>query len=172
MSNYADIKLNDFSAGDGVSLTVYFQGCDKHCKGCHNPETWDFEKGHEFTDDTILYILENMTANGIYRNLAVMGGEPLHPLNHKNMFRLTEHVKKYRPDAKIYVWTGYTLDELFELGSGILDATLICNVDFLIAGPYIEEERDITLKWRGSRNQRIITKEEIKDYYLDRLPKK
>ena len=169
--NYADIILNDFTAGDGVSLSIFFQGCDRHCKGCHNVATWDFEKGKPFTPEVIDKVINNIDANGIQRNLAIMGGEPLHPANRWKVLALINnlhHANKFPP---IYIWTGYTIEELIA-EKDIMLKSILCRTDYLIDGPYIEEERDLTLKWRGSRNQRIITKEEIEKYYLDKLTKK
>lgn len=162
--NYADIILNDFTAGDGVSLSVFFQGCDRHCKGCHNVATWDFEKGKPFTPEVIDKVVNNIDANGIQRNLAVMGGEPLHPANRWKVLALINnlhHANKFPP---IYIWTGYTIEELVAEKDTMLES-ILCRTDYLIDGPYVEEERDITLKWRGSRNQRIFDKNQILCYY-------
>lgn len=169
--NYASIILNDFTAGNGVSLSIFFQGCDKHCKGCHNSATWDFNEGKPFSEETIKYIIDNINANGIKRNLAIMGGEPLHPINSWKVLALILKLHQANIHPSIYLWTGYTIEELIEENNVIIDS-ILKNVDYLIDGPYVEEERDITLKWRGSRNQRIITKEEIEKYYLDKLVKK
>lgn len=152
---YAGIVKNDLSAAPGVCVTFYVQGCWRHCPGCHNPETWDYEGGKEFTMDTLREIYEAIAANGIHRNFCIMGGEPL---SKDNLF-LTElvinEVKKVFPDIKIYLWTGYTYEELLDKHEKILQ-NILNSIDVLIDGPFILEQRDITLPMRGSRNQRII----------------
>ena len=150
---YAGIIKNDFSAAPGVSVTFYTQGCPHHCPGCHNPETWDFEGGKEFTPEVIDEILEALTANNIIRSLAIQGGEPLCVENEFLTLLIVKAVKEKFPDVKIYIWTGYYFNSLPNTPyiKQILELT-----DCLIDGPYIEEERDITLPMRGSRNQNII----------------
>ena len=150
---YAGIIKNDFSAAPGVSVTFYTQGCPHHCPGCHNPETWDFEGGKEFTPEVIDEILEALTANNIMRSLAIQGGEPLCVENEFLTLLIVKTVKEKFPDVKIYIWTGYYFNSLPNTPyiKQILELT-----DCLIDGPYIEDERDITLPMRGSRNQNII----------------
>ena len=150
---YAGIIKNDFSAAPGVSVTFYTQGCPHHCPGCHNPETWNFEGGKEFTPEVIDEILEALTANNIMRSLAIQGGEPLCVENEFLTLLIVKAVKEKFPDIKIYIWTGYYFNSLPNTPyiKQILELT-----DCLIDGPYIEEERDITLPMRGSRNQNII----------------
>ena len=153
---YAGIIKNDLAAGPGVCVTFFAQGCDKHCKGCHNPETWDFEGGKEFTVETMNTILSALTANGVSRNLAIMGGEPLHPNNVFLTYMIMATVKEHYPDTKIYLWSGYTYDEIKKMNSPYV-SQIIKLIDILVDGPYIEELRDITLPMRGSKNQCIIT---------------
>ena len=150
---YAGIIKNDFSAAPGVSVTFYTQGCPHHCPGCHNPETWNFEGGKEFTPEVIDEILEALTANNIMRSLAIQGGEPLCVENEFLTLLIVKAVKEKFPDIKIYIWTGYYFNSLPNTPyiKQILELT-----DCLIDGPYIEDERDITLPMRGSRNQNII----------------
>ena len=150
---YAGIIKNDFSAAPGVSVTFYTQGCPHHCFGCHNPETWNFEGGKEFTPEVIDEILEALTANNIMRSLAIQGGEPLCVENEFLTLLIVKTVKEKFPDVKIYIWTGYYFNSLPNTPyiKQILELT-----DCLIDGPYIEDERDITLPMRGSRNQNII----------------
>lgn len=150
---YAGLNKNDFSAAPGVSVTFYTQGCPHHCPGCHNPETWNFEGGKEFTPEVIDEILEALTANNIMRSLAIQGGEPLCVENEFLTLLIVKTVKEKFPDVKIYIWTGYYFNSLPNTPyiKQILELT-----DCLIDGPYIEDERDITLPMRGSRNQNII----------------
>lgn len=152
---YATIKDNDIANGPGVGVSVFLQGCERHCPGCFNPETWDFDGGQEFTQDTLKHILNALTAHGIKRHLSILGGEPLHPNNLFLTQLIISTVKQELPETKIYIWTGYTIEELRKSTSKALQY-ILSTADVLIDGPYIDSERDITLPMRGSRNQRII----------------
>lgn len=153
---YAGIIKNDVAAGNKVCVTFFVQGCAQHCPGCHNPETWDFNGGYEFTQDTLNKILEAITANGVQRNFAVMGGEPLHPNNLFLTNLVISEVRQKYPNIKIYLWTGYLYKDLIDKQEKLLQ-NILNNVDVLIDGPFIQEQRDITLPMRGSKNQSIIT---------------
>ena len=155
MIRIAGINENDFVNGKGVSVSLFLQGCPFHCKGCHNPETWNPDGGEIWDwNELINHILELITANGIQRNLSILGGEPLDTYDKRDFIRLLiKVVKSHFPDIKICIWTGYTYDQLIE----IVDAgEILANIDYLIEGLFILEQRDVTLKWRGSRNQNII----------------
>lgn len=152
---YAGIIYNDFAAAPGVSLSFFTQGCPFRCKGCHNQQTWDFNGGHEFTVETLNHIISGLTANGIKRTLCIMGGEPLCPENRFLVDMVIKEVKKTLPDIKIYIWTGYLYEGLQQESDNHLQS-ILAETNVLIDGPYIEEERDITLPLRGSRNQRVI----------------
>ena len=152
---YAGLIKNDFSAAPGVSVSFYTQGCPHRCPGCHNPETWDFKGGKEFTANVLEEIVEALQANGIKRSFCILGGEPLCPENEFLTCMVVRHVKEKLPDTEIYVWTGYTYDQLRANANPHLQNVLQL-IDYVIDGPYIEAERDITLPMRGSRNQRVI----------------
>ena len=152
---YANIIYNDFTAGDGVSLTFFVQGCPIRCKGCHNPELQSFIMGKEFDGEVLASIINGLTANGIKRNFCIMGGEPLCDENKFLTFMVADKVKNTYPDIPIYIWTGYTLEELVSRKDERV-MKILSITDYLIDGPYIEEERDTTLKMRGSKNQRIL----------------
>lgn len=152
---YAGIIYNDFAAAPGVCLSFFTQGCPHRCHNCQNQETWDFNGGHEFTDTTLKHILSGLTKNEIHRTLCIMGGEPLCPENLFLTQLIISTVKQELPETKIYIWTGYTIEELRKSTSKALQY-ILSTADVLIDGPYIEAERDITLPMRGSRNQRII----------------
>ncbi len=154
MKKYAGLIKNDFAGAPGVQLTFFTQGCPFHCKNCHNPETWNFNGGIEFTDSTLKEIIKSLTANGISRVLGLQGGEPLCPENLELVDGLIQAVKIAYPNIKVYIWTGYLYEELKESKDEHLQNVLQL-ADFLIDGPYIEAERDITLHMRGSKNQRI-----------------
>lgn len=153
---YAGIIKNDFSAAPGTSVTFFTQGCPHRCEGCHNPETWDFEGGEEVTHDTILEIIEAITANGLHRNLCIMGGEPLCPENQFLTNLIINSVKEKLPDTKIYLWTGYCLEDLDMSNNRV--KSILEQVDCLIDGPYDKTKRDVSLFMRGSSNQRILYK--------------
>jgi anaerobic ribonucleoside-triphosphate reductase activating protein len=147
---YAGLNKNDFVNGEGVSVSLFTQGCPHRCKGCFNPETWDFEGGREIDRDNLLNeIVTAMTANGIRRNFSVLGGEPLCYQNIDDTEYLIRGVRAACPWAKIYVWTGY--DRKVFNGDALWD-----YVDVMITGPYIEELRDVTLPLRGSSNQEVV----------------
>ena len=153
------INSNDMVNGEGVSVSLFMQGCPHHCPGCFNPETWDFNGGYEVEEQEVLNeIVESMVANGIHRNLSLLGGEPMAPQN----LALTRRIIRYVRDnldyiPKIYIWSGYTLAELIERAKTEpeIKDILMCTY-CLIDGRYIHEERDLTLRMRGSRNQNII----------------
>lgn len=152
---YAGIIKNDMSAAPGVSVSFFTQGCPHRCRGCHNPETWDFEKGKEFTNDTLNEIISALSANGIERSLAIMGGEPLCQDNTFLTYLVIKTVKEKLPNTKIYIWTGYYYEDLLKLHDPRV-AQILELTDVLIDGPYVEALRDITLPMRGSSNQSII----------------
>lgn len=152
---YAGLIKNDFSAAPGVSVSFYTQGCPHRCPGCHNPETWDFNGGQEFTADILNEIIDALQANDIKRSLCIMGGEPLCLENEFLTCMIIKHVKERLPDVPVYIWTGYTYEQILSSSNPRLKAILELT-DYIIDGPYIEAERDITLPMRGSRNQRVI----------------
>lgn len=160
MIRVAGINGNDVVNGEGVSVSLFLQGCHFHCKGCHNPETWSLEGGNAWNPEELIQtILKALTANGIQRNLSILGGEPL-----DNMEKITfiswliQIVKNLYPKTKICLWTGYTYNYIKEctINGNTTLQYILDNLDYLIEGPFILEQRDITLKWRGSRNQNII----------------
>lgn len=157
---YSGIIYNDTAAAPGVCLTFFTQGCPHHCKGCHNPETWDYEGGQRFTNDVLEDIIRGLRANGVNRTLCIMGGEPLCDRNIFLTALLIQQVKAKYPNQKIYLWTGYTYEELVKRHDNKTKYVL-SNIDCLIDGPFVEELRDTTLQMRGSSNQRIIYPKEI-----------
>jgi anaerobic ribonucleoside-triphosphate reductase activating protein len=151
---YAGIIRNDIASAPGICLTYFAQGCKSKCKGCHNPETWCFNEGKEFTQETLNSIISGLTANGVSRSLAIQGGEPLCEENQFLTNLIITEVRKVHPDIKIYLWTGYLYEDLLNNLTTHL-RHILSNIDYLIDGPYIEEQRDLTLWMRGSRNQKI-----------------
>ena len=152
---YAGLNLNDMSAAPGVSVSFFTQGCPHRCKGCHNPETWDFDRGQEFTYDVLNRILDGLTANGISRSLAIMGGEPLCEENEFLTLLVISQIKEKLPETKIYVWTGFYYEDLLKKSTPHIK-NILEQIDVLIDGPYVDSLRDVTLPMRGSSNQNII----------------
>lgn len=164
MSKIAGIYWDDTAAAPGISLSVYFSGCHFHCPGCHNPEAQDFNYGEEFTLETLRHIMEKINKNGVMRTLCILGGEPLCEENLGDVLRLIGWSKLDYPDLKIYVWTGYTIEELEARDDDDVKSVLR-NITCLIDGRYEQDKRDTTLPLRGSSNQRIIMME---DYFHDK----
>ena len=155
MMRYSGLIKNDITAAPGLCVSFFTQGCPHRCPGCHNPETWAFSGGKEFTYEVLDEIVEALNSQGIKRNFCIMGGEPLCEQNSFLTCMVIHEVKRRIPEVKIYIWSGYTYEELIKRAdSKVMECLRLA--DFLIDGPYIEEERDLTLEMRGSRNQRII----------------
>lgn len=152
---YAGINYNDMCAAPGVSVTLFTQGCPHHCEGCHNPETWDFDGGKEFTPDVLKKIVNGLIHNGVKRNFCIMGGEPLCEQNTLLTLMTIQYVKQRLPEIKIYLWTGYYYEELLKSSDPKIPL-ILKEIDVLIDGPFVKSLRDITLKMRGSSNQNII----------------
>ena len=155
MDRYAGLITNDFANGTGTCVSFWAQGCPHHCPGCHNPETWDFNGGKEIPMDLRGQIIKAICANDITRNFSVLGGEPLCEENLDEIDKIITSVRTAFPQIKIFVWTGYTLEELIQKDDEKINH-ILSQIDVLIDGPFIEAERDITLELRGSKNQRIL----------------
>ena len=150
---YAGLEKNDMINGEGVCVSFWTQGCPHKCPGCHNPETWDYDKGMEVPIDIKEQIIKAISANGIKRNFSVLGGEPLCEENLLLAKQILLEVKLAYPHIKTFLWTGYTLEKLSQEQKEVLK-----YVDTLIDGPYCQELRDVTLKLKGSSNQRVLKK--------------
>ena len=153
---YSGLLQNDLAAAPGVSVTFFTQGCPHRCKGCHNPETWDFNGGKEFTPEVLREIYDSIEKNGIKRSFCIMGGEPMCEENLFLTCMVLQNVKLHFPEVKTYLWTGYYYEELLKMSDPKVKI-ILDMIDVLIDGPYIEELRDTTLKMRGSENQNIIS---------------
>ena len=149
---YAKINPNDVANGEGICVSLFVQGCPHRCKGCFNPETWDFEGGAEFTNREMNYILEALGLFKIQRNFSILGGEPLAPENRETVLEIIKEVRKYYKEIKIYLWTGY---KLAEISHEPYIRDIISLVDYIIDGPFEEDKKDLKLKLRGSSNQKI-----------------
>lgn len=155
MSKYAGLITNDFANGVGTCVSFWTQGCPHRCPGCQNPETWSFDGGKELPSDIRGQIIKAICANGITRNFSILGGEPLCEENLDEVNNIIISVRTAFPHIKIFMWTGYTLEELKERNDERIE-NILSQIDVLIDGPFIESERDITLNLRGSKNQRIL----------------
>ena len=155
MSKIAGIYWDDTAAAPGISLSVYFSGCHFHCPGCHNPEAQDFNYGQELNDKIIKEILVKMNKNGVKRRLSILGGEPLNKENRAAVADLIQICRDTYPDLVIYVWTGYTIEDLYKEDDPHI-RYILNHIQCLIDGLYEQDKRDITLPLRGSTNQRVI----------------
>jgi len=150
--NYSAIKPCDIADGTGVRVSLFVSGCRRHCPGCFNSSTWRFGAGRPFTEGTEEHILRLLAPDYI-RGLSVLGGEPFEPENRAVLAPFLERVRAALPSKDVWCWTGFTLEEL--------DAEAECRrmlgcIDVLVDGPFVQAERDISLAWRGSRNQRVV----------------
>lgn len=148
------VKNDIVDSDDGIAVALYFQGCPHHCKGCHNPETWDFNGGMEIDrEELIKIVMDSLTENGIKRNLSILGGEPLAPQNIDNTIYILSKIREQFKDIKILLWTGYSFKDIKKDKQ---QKKILKLVNKIIDGKYIETLRDTTLKLRGSSNQNII----------------
>ena len=146
--HYNKIRKMDISNGPGVRVSIFLQGCSFNCRNCFNPETHDFNKGEEFTYDTINKLLE-LSDKEYINGLSILGGEPLHEFNILGTIKLAKAFKEKFPDKTIWVWTGF----LFE---NVINKDIFKYIDVLVDGQFEEEHKDIRLKYCGSTNQRVI----------------
>ncbi len=156
---YGEIKYNDIANGEGIRTSLFVSGCRVGCKECFNKVTWDFEYGQPFTHTTQDQIVDSLKPNHI-NGLTVLGGEPMEPENQKALLPLFKQIKAIYPNKTIWLYTGYLLDkDLIKGGKKYTRDTtpLLSFVDTVIDGPFIPEQHDIRLQFRGSRNQRIIS---------------
>ena len=153
---YAAIIPNDIVNGEGVCVSLWMQGCPHRCQGCHNSAMWSFEGGIKKSDHEVINeINEALIANGVHRNFSILGGEPLCEENIRDTALAVLYVKINHPTSKIFIWTGYLLDELsYDFPYSVIRS----YADVIVEGPYIESLRDTSLKLRGSSNQRILYK--------------
>ena len=146
--NYAEIKRVDIANGPGVRVSLFVSGCRNHCKGCFNPETWDFDYGRPFTTETEDEIIEALRPSWI-QGLSILGGEPTEEENAAVLIPFLKRVRAALPDKDIWLYSGYTYEAL-------RDKEILSLADVLVDGPFLLEQKDAGLAFRGSRNQRII----------------
>jgi len=156
--NYAAIKNCDIANGPGVRVSLFVSGCTHRCKGCFNQIAWDFDYGTEYTEQTEERILQMLSANHI-KGLTLLGGEPFEPANQAGLLPLLRKVKSLYPNKTVWAYTGYLFDRdilTWSLGPAHITEEMIGYVDVLVDGPFVEEKKDLTLRFRGSSNQRLI----------------
>ena len=146
--NYGAIKKVDIANGPGVRVSLFVSGCRNHCKGCFQPETWDFDYGQPFTEETEKEIIKALRPSWI-QGLSILGGDPMEPENQEALLPFLRSAKEELPGKDVWLYTGYRLEDV----SG---SPLLPYVDVVVDGPFIEAEKDISLAFRGSSNQRII----------------
>ncbi len=156
--NYGEIKKTDIGNGEGVRVSLFVSGCTHHCQGCFNRETWDFSYGKPFTEETQQEIVRLLNADYIF-GLSILGGEPFEPENQRALLPLLRQVKERYPGKNIWCYTGYLFDrELLKESRARCEVTdeILSLTDVLVDGEFIQEQRNISLRFRGSENQRII----------------
>lgn len=147
--NYHNITTEDMNNGDGLRTVLWVAGCAHHCKGCQNPQTWDADGGIPFDDDAMVELLTDLEKDYI-SGLTLSGGDPLFEGNRKVIESVIEQVRAKFGDSKtIWMYTGHVWENIYQL-------PMMKNIDVLVDGPFVLEERDVSLKWKGSPNQRVI----------------
>ena len=155
--NYGEIKKTDIANGLGVRVSLFVSGCTHHCKGCFNPQTWDFNYGKPFDEDTVGKIIDYLSPSYI-TGLTVLGGEPMEKENQRELYPFIKKVKETFPQKDIWIYSGYVFEDEILSGRAHCEVTdsLLSYTDVLVDGRFEEDKKNITLKFRGSENQRII----------------
>ncbi|MBP3633200.1 MAG: anaerobic ribonucleoside-triphosphate reductase activating protein [Oscillospiraceae bacterium] len=151
--NYAELKSHDIANGPGVRVSLFVSGCTHHCKDCFNKEAWDFDYGKPFDQGVIDHILELLKPAYI-KGITYLGGEPLDPRNQPALLELSRQIQAAYPEKSIWCFTGYVLEDLLEREAVIPE--LLTYFDVLVDGPFIAEQKNLRLKFRGSENQRLL----------------
>ena len=146
--NYSGLKKTDIANGPGVRVSLFVSGCRNHCSGCFNPETWDFNYGDPYTEKTEEEIIRALSPPWI-QGFSLLGGEPMEPENESVLRQLLSRIRVELPEKDIWLYTGYRVEQ-------VIGSPLLKLVDVMVDGPFEEEEKDISLSFRGSRNQRIL----------------
>lgn len=160
--NYAAIKKYDVANGPGVRVSLFVSGCTHHCPGCFNPETWDFNYGKLFDSDVMNEILEAIQPSYIH-GFTLLGGEPFEYVNQQGVLPLLKEIKSHFPNKDIWCFTGYDFEKdiLGDMVNKWPETTeMLSYIDVLVDGEFVESQRDLTLRFRGSSNQRLIRVQE------------
>ncbi len=156
--NYATIKYNDIANGLGVRTSLFVSGCTHRCKGCFNSEAWDFNFGKPFTTEVENQIINSLNSDYI-DGLSLLGGEPFEPSNQNALLPFIKRVKEIYPNKSIWCYTGYLFDEELlkpSRATTVYTLEMLKYIDVLVDGKFVEELKDITLLFKGSKNQRVI----------------
>ncbi|MDY6357001.1 MAG: anaerobic ribonucleoside-triphosphate reductase activating protein [Catonella sp.] len=156
--NFGQIFTADIANGTGMRVSLFVSGCTNHCKGCFQPETWDFAYGKPYTKETEDTIIKELS-KPYYEGLSILGGEPFEVENQEDVCRLILRARRECPKKNIWMYTGFLYDvDLAPGGKRYTEFTgsILDNIDVLVDGPFIEEQKNISLRFRGSKNQRII----------------
>lgn len=145
---YNTIRQLDIANGKGCRVSIFIQGCSFNCPGCFNTVAKDFSGGKEFTEQTMELLLELAKPKHI-SGLSILGGEPMHPKNREDVIKLIRRFKDAYPNKTVWLWTGYLIEDIFE---DLIDS----GIDVIVDGQFVEELKDLRLKYRGSKNQRVI----------------
>ena len=158
-----EVMTADVANGEGMRVSVFVSGCRNHCKGCFQPQTWDFNYGREYTPEIEQFIIDELSKS-YYDGITILGGDPMEPENQEPVLRLLRRIKKELPDKNVWVYTGYVYDrDLVPGGKRFVDGVtreLLESIDILIDGRFVEELKNLMLNFRGSGNQRIIKMKE------------
>ena len=156
--NYATIKNCDIANGPGVRVSLFVSGCTHHCKGCFNEVAWDFDYGQPFTQDTVNEILKMLSPDYV-KGITLLGGEPFEPQNQPAIVDLLRQIKENYPNKSVWAFSGYLFDQDIlagKLGPWAVTQEYISYLDVLVDGRFVEDKKDLSLRFRGSSNQRII----------------
>ena len=157
--NYAEIKTTDIANGEGVRVSLFVSGCTHHCKNCFNSVAWDFHYGKPFTEETQQFLFDALAPDYI-AGLSLLGGEPFEVENQRGLLPFLENFKEKFPKKSVWCYTGYTYQDVGRLkeerANSEITPRLLSLIDVLVDGPFVEELKDIRLKFRGSSNQRVI----------------
>ena len=161
--NYAGIKYCDIANGRGCRTVLFVSGCRNHCKGCFQPQTWEFDYGEPFDEQIQNEILDSLKPAYV-QGITLLGGDPFEEENQEALVPFMRRVKESYPNKDVWAYTGYLYEELLANGRKHTEYTdeLLSMIDVLVDGPFIEEQKDITLKFKGSANQRVIDMEKTR----------
>ncbi len=160
---YGAIKTNDIANGNGIRTSLFVSGCRHHCKNCFNPETWDFQYGRPFTKETEDEIILSMQPDYI-EGLSLLGGDPTEKEHQAALLPLLRRMKKEMPNKTVWCYSGYVYEDFLPGGRAYCDATdeFLSFITILVDGPFIEEKKNLSLRFRGSLNQRVIDVEKTR----------
>ena len=150
--NYHNIKKCDMLNGDGIRVSLWISGCEHNCNQCQNPQTWDINSGIPFDEESENELFEALDKPYI-SGITISGGDPLHENNLQDVLNLVNKIRILLPEKTIWLYTGYTFEQCVE---NTTRRQIISKCDVLVDGRYVDSQRDITLRWRGSMNQRVI----------------